>query len=543
MKTRHIMIGIGILIIAGLTACSDTSKKGVGTQLPAFNLVEFCSNPLNKLDTRCTQACITDPTQIWCIVAPQEKFSCPLDGTFKAVNPFTGAELAFPATATVADVSGDYYLGLAPFSDGTTSTVFAGRGNILYADINILETTAKADMGAPITGMVTAIIEGIPHVIVATNQNIKLVPFVIADGVISFTADGIKTVAAVGGVKQLIATPSIDLSGSKQAEVPPGIYSSVSLPPSGEIIKENAVAGENYIFAVSASGNVWRFKAAHLLKGGCAESLYKPVNDLIPEKMATDGKYVALITNPSDATLPLLAGVSTDVPEGINTLIYKKFYRLMNQIAMMGDPKQVIKTLDLATSTNGSYKDVGNSYNTNDRYIANDLIISDTSLFMTAYSYNITNNAVKIVKSDAEVYKLLFDTWTAARTGSDVEDPDNYVSTSGLVLIDVNLTNITTVTPRQIAHPAGTKIVPTSFFATITAGGDSIYIRGENNFFNIKGKDDLDDIAKEKVGNDLAISATPLFSVYDTAHELLYTSFIGSVEALQNSGNVTTFRH
>ena len=100
----------------------------------------------------------------------------------------------------------------------------------------------------------------------------------------------------------MVFSTSIDLSGPKNATgLPAGMAASINVPVSGTAAGSSG-GSLDFVYLVTAAGDLWRIKFEHLLNGGCVEKLYLAAdnkdskgNKMTASKVTVAGQFVTIL--------------------------------------------------------------------------------------------------------------------------------------------------------------------------------------------------------------------------------------------------------
>lgn len=549
-----------IFLLAAITlsfAC-EGGKKGL---TPGDNIrtdiVPDCTIPANVTNPECVKQCQTDPTLSWCEALKKEKFSCPTDGSFKAVNPFSGAEIASVEKAQVADAGNlEYVFSAKPFVHEGLETLIAGRGKKLFIDA--VAGSPSVDAGSMVIDVGAFAIDGKLYAVAATEKDITVVPFSKGpeDQVPVIDTNGIKTIDIIGGAKEVLIGSSVDLSGSGYiTSAPSGTDISINVPVSGQTVQPVAGGSIDFAYFVSGAGDVWRIKLNHLVGGGCAERVYsadehpdRNNNPLTTRRIAMAGQYLAVLAATSDMKLPAVQNYADQAwvsyedklidQNKAHKFVTNDFYWLFNHLTDVKGSEQKILVIDLLATSGGLFKEVKKEIDMIYRYYATDLLLRGNVLFFTGYKYSLSSDLLKNA-DDLHIFNVLYGIWEAARNGTAVTDQATlaFMEDSGPAIFKANVDIPALTTSHQmLPKPAGMQAgVPLSIFTRLANDGDTIYMRGENRYF---AKADAGNISGTKATKiNIADPLTPWQTVFGNGQNpsLISTFIIDIYEIIDAS--------
>lgn len=282
--------GMAILTLAlTLAACtqSSVSKLQTSEDLRA-SIIAQCNTPEKQQSEDCMSKCSTFGDLEWCV---KEKYSCPTDGSYKGVNPYTGEDVALPETpAVVEDPSLSESASATTIDDGTIHSQIITNGEAIMFGAG---TTASLTLGSPIISTATyKDTTGAYYLIAGTAKDLVIVPFSYdaASGAINAIKDGMKSFTKLGGIEQVIMAASIDMSKKLLSNsLPIDVMMSSSAP------KATTSKAVDYVYMLTASGDVWRTKFVQLMSGGCLERIYAATDTERAERIGVAGQYVAAV--------------------------------------------------------------------------------------------------------------------------------------------------------------------------------------------------------------------------------------------------------
>lgn len=536
--TRKIMTLALLITITLLSSCKDTGAPIIGGgEPPKFDIVTQCPDPANRDRPECIQACIEDQTHPWCVVEEPLKFTCPEDGSFKAVNPFSGEDIVFPEAPATVEIKGAGLMLAADTLKGEKA-ILSSKDAQLIISLDSASQPLSADLGAVIFSIDTFKNDGQYYAVAGTADNLKVVPFVYGTEI---QAEGIKTFSKLGGITQVIVAKSVDISKSAAGKtLPPGMLASVN-PPTGGAAEEAAASDINYVYLVTADGDVWRIKFAHLIGGGCVERLYSASeNKMVASKIAVAGQYVVFLTSTANDKLEALPadienfwkkyeGNLIDEKKS-HKLITQDFYWLAHHLANLKKSEQFVRVLDLLTSKSGELKDVNQKPSQALRYYATDMLLKGNMLYLAAYIYNINND---MILKDPNVFENMGNIWAAAREGTPVEGSTlkDFANSAGAGILEVDVDKPLTVKNVKLPLPnASDPAVPSSIFTRISASKDKFYLRGENGYLAEAPAEKISGV--DKIDLEDYDQLTPWLSIYDEATSQIISSFIFDLEKL-----------
>jgi hypothetical protein len=541
---RKYIIAILLITLSAFAACKDTGGGKTPADDPKPAIVPDCTIPENQTKPECVQKCIEDPTLEWCTPDVDAKYTCPTDGSFKAVNPFSGIDATFSdSNASVSNASGNISLAAKPVKDGEFVTLLSGSGSKLF--LSQAADAPSADLGHAVVSIDTFKLNEKVYAIVGTANNLSIVPF--SEGNAAFETEGIKALDLIGGIKQVVTISSIDISGSASTKsLPPGMSASVNVPLTGAAATSSG-ASLNFTYLVSASGDVWRVKNEHLVNGGCFEKLYSASdhkdsknNNMTARKIAVAGQYVVILSATADGALPALdsegANAWSTYENGLlaadhsQKLITSDYYWLINHLAYPQKSSQKVMVLNLLTSKTGNLEEVQAKVEAINRYFATDLAIKGNSIYFAGF-----NDDFVLKSTDKEIVEGMTGVLELAK-GSVVvldETAANFLSSAGATIFLVDASSPNKIkTKKPLPKIAGNTAAP--IFARIAMGGDKIYFRGEDKYFALAKASDLSNLASKKI--DGAISAVPWLTIYDeNAGQLVSTFIIEPLEKINIS--------
>jgi len=529
-RANHLLVAFLIPLLL-LTACnksSDDSPKAKGIEVSAA-IVTFCSQKENRYEPTCIQVCIQDSTQEFCAVEAESRFTCPTDGNYKGVSPFSGDDVALPEILTALPIDGgDLKLGLTSLGNMIIST--HGSNVTITTD---KETTFNV---GPLITSVAAVQKGDTlYVVVGTPTDFKVIPVTIGDEITVYK-DQMKSFTLLGGIAQVVAKPSIDLSGAKR-EAAPGVATSVNAPEEG-VAQSSGASDIDFIYLVTADGDVWRSKISHLVDGGCLEKLYSAsihldsaIHKMAARKIDAAGQYLVILASTLDAQLteiPTLkqnwkSNVSGNAPEPI----LNAFYRFAHKLALPQQSEQKIYTINLMTSEDGNYEEVGIT----DGSFITDIYLAGDILNVAAYAYDLT--ALPAYESTGDMINDQIEIWNAARAGTAAADEKlaNFIQASNSKAYRFNLANPESLTSGILPKPdSENTLIPSSLFLTVTKVKDRLFFRGEDGYLAEAEMADIS--APDIVSLDEFIAGSPYLSIYHSDTDTIFTSFILDIESL-----------
>jgi len=525
-----VLVAILIPLIA-LTACnksSDSPKAKGGIEVSAA-VVKFCTQKENRYEPTCIQVCIQDATQEFCIVEAESRFTCPTDGSFKGVSPFSGDDVALPEILTALPIDGeDLELGLTSLGEMIIST----RGS------DVIITTDKEtifNVGPLITSVTAVQKEDTLYIIVGTPTDLKVIPLTVGDE-ITVHKDQMKSITILGGIAQVVAKASIDLSSAKR-ETAPGVVTSVNAPEEG-VAQGSGASDIDFVYLVTADGDVWRAKISHLVSGGCLEKLYSAsihldsaVHKMAARKIGAAGQYLVILASTLDTQLTEIPTLKQNWKSKVNDNppqpILDMFYRFAHKFALPQQSEQKLHAINLMTSEDGNYEEIGipdGSFIT-DIYLAGDI------LNVAAYAYDLTE--LPAYESTGDMIDDQIEIWNAARSGSAIADEKlaNFVKASTSKAFRFNVANPESLTSGILPKPdSENTLIPSSLILTVTKVKDRLFFRGENGY--LAEVEMVDISAPDKVVLEDFIAGSPYLSVYHAVTDTIFTSFISDIESL-----------
>lgn len=315
MKTRihfKLFFAMVFALFLASSSCSEGMMTKTGTDnSPRANIALDCSLAGNMAKAECVEKCIGNPENEWCKKAGGAVFDCPSEGSFKAVNPFTGEELQMPATTpSQENAETNDILAVKPFSAANFNTLLAGRGARLFIDV--IGGEPSMNLGSPINSIDVFKSGEKYYAVAGTASGVKIVPFS-HNPEKGFEIDeaGTAEFKQLGGVSQVAVAVSVDISASgNAANLPPGMWLSLNAPI-GEGPRDAAGSNIDFAYLLDSGGNVWRIKLHHLLNGGCIEKLYSAEaggqgEKLSAVKFGIAGQYLVLFANSADGNQQIL---------------------------------------------------------------------------------------------------------------------------------------------------------------------------------------------------------------------------------------------
>lgn len=555
MRNKYFLLPTILIVLAGtlFCSCSDSSKTTGGGKLQPVVVVD-CTIPGNEQKPECVQKCIQDPTLAWCTPAqPTAKFTCPVDGSFKAVDPFTGKELVFPdGPATIDAASGDNTYFTTAYTEGDLKMLLYNVGEELRMLTAI--GTPMTDLDSTITSADVFHLDGKYYVVVGTANSLQILPFTnkVGDSPL-LEPDGLTTFENIGGIAQVAVASSIDLSGSSGAKsLPPGMLVSVNVPPDG-VVKDASAGNLTFVYLLSADGDIWRIKIAHLLNGGCVERLYSAANNLdandrkmAAKRFAVAGQYVVINSATSD--LPPLDGPSTAswvVYEGAliqsrtsHKLITNDFYWLVNHLANPRDSTEKLSMLNLLSASGGSLTDIQTDSGTK-RYHITDLMLRGNMLYATAHQYDMS--VFPNSSPDVEITDNMELVWNSSRSGESAKTDRavDYISKASSNILVIDLERPTTVNAYILASPEAPHAlanVSLPIYTKLSFGNGKLFVVGENKYFASGDIASPNNLTPVRMQAPPASTLTPWSSSFDPVSAKIFTSFIYANEKIGQDG-------
>ena len=531
IKTIFLLLSCTLLF----TACTESNN---GSKEPEFDYNEFCTKSENAMSEKCTQVCVEQPDMSWCGKSTA-RFTCPNDGTFKAVNPFTGEDLSFPEAKSISfAVPGSAILGTALLTKGDVDTYLYSKGSKLF----IGDGTVNVELTSTITSIDTITVsDSLFYAAAATIDGMKIVPITYNSDKLEIAADDIKSLDILGGISEILIRASPDISGGSGTGLPDGMYVSLN-KPLGDEAADGAVSNVEFVYMIDGSGNFWRSKFSSLLQGGCVERIFDASESrddkdhLMPaKKIDVAGQYIAILTETAGTELtelPEEAKSQFDAyieAEQIPGPIAEKFFWLAYHAAYPDESMQKIGIINLLDSETGTPKFA--NIDSDSGIVISDISLFGIKLFASAFVYD--KSASPLSQNDpAAIFKAMEDVWKNVRSGSGENVHTDFVekSHSTIAVVDISKTDPVPST-FDISYPEGTSAkTPSPFFIEIATGAGKAYLRGENRYFGYITVDNPSLTTLPLASGSLL---TPYRTIFDTADNEIMTSFISELERIK----------
>ena len=453
----------------------------------------------NMESSQCQNECTEQPNLEWCIKGTS--FTCPTDGSFSGVIPFTGKSVSLTSEGTISKNMPEGILAVTSINTKDASYTLFSKGSKIFFSNNITEP--QIDLGAYILSLST-IKEGTGFTIIAaTTESIHIIPTkVIADGSIEIINEHVKNISQIGGAYKIITSNSVDLSLKGDfSNLPPEISLSTSeLSPKTK--KLTPASNNTYIYLISAKQNLWRIKYDHLKFGGCFEKIYDSNDEkridkpLYVKNFDTVGQYVVAHVATSNKDLPKLEiGAENIWKEYYNSQlsdsdsfepILNDFYWLTNNIILPNNSVEGLVIFDLLSKKDGSHIYLENNIANGPKYHPIDLMLIGNKLYTTIYTYD---NTIFTGINQSDAINTLLTVWNGAKNGINISENQlamSFINRSSPQLLQILIDEpiiMQNYTLPSIAYMNGIQETPLPIYNILLEGKDKYYVLGENKYF------------------------------------------------------------